>query len=63
VLAIEGRTALEIFGYPDGSKLKSSMTLFASVAKSPSMFERVLEKYFQGERDVNTLHLLENLAG
>jgi uncharacterized protein (DUF1810 family) len=35
VLAIEGRTVLEIFGYPDDSKLKSSMTLFASVAKSP----------------------------
>jgi uncharacterized protein (DUF1810 family) len=63
VLAVEGRTALEIFGHPDGSKLKSSMTLFASVAKSPSVFERVLEKYFQGERDVKTLHLLKNLAG
>ena len=32
VLAVEGRSVSEIFGYPDDLKLKSSMTLFARVA-------------------------------
>lgn len=60
VLKIEEKTVSEIFGYPDDLKLKSSMTLFASVA-SDSVFIRVLDKYFQGERDSKTLQLLEQL--
>ena len=60
VLAINGRMVSEIFGSPDDLKLKSSMTLFASVAPSISLFGNVLDKYFQGERDERTLGLLEN---
>ncbi len=60
ILAIEGKTVSEIFGYPDDRKLKSSMTLFSDVA-SDSVFARVLDKYFQGERDDRTLQLLEKL--
>jgi uncharacterized protein (DUF1810 family) len=63
VLAIEGRSASDIFGYPDDLKLQSSMTLFASVAGPDSVFVRVLDKYFQGEGDVRTLQLLEPLKG
>ena len=63
VLAIEGRSASDILGYPDDLKLQSSMTLFASVASPDSVFVRVLDKYFQGERDVRTLQLLEPLKG
>jgi uncharacterized protein (DUF1810 family) len=58
VLAIEGRTVDEIFGYPDEMKLKSSLTLFASVTDPDSVFARVLKKYFDGERDDRTLQLL-----
>ena len=61
VLAIEGRSISEIFGYPDDLKLKSSMTLFASVADPHSVFVRILDKYFHGEQDAKTLHLLEKL--
>ncbi|MBN1997017.1 DUF1810 domain-containing protein [candidate division KSB1 bacterium] len=62
VLAVEERSASDIFGYPDILKLKSSMTLFAYVAGDPkSVFMRVLEKYFHGEQDTGTLDLLENL--
>ncbi len=63
VLAIEGRSASEIFGYPDDLKLKSSMTLFASVADSDSLFIRVLDKYYHGERDIRTLRLLAEMKG
>ena len=60
VLAVEGRSVSAIFGYPDDMKLKSSMTLFASVAGNPrSVFVRVLEKYFMGEQDGITLRLVE----
>ena len=61
VLAIEGRSISEIFGYPDDLKLKSSMTLFACVADPRSVFVRILDKYFHGERDFKTLDLLEKL--
>ena len=62
VLVIKGRSISDIFGYPDDLKLKSSMTLFAAVAETGSVFVRVLEKYFDGKRDVWTLHLLDKLA-
>jgi uncharacterized protein (DUF1810 family) len=62
VLAIEGRSASEIFGDPDDMKLKSSMTLFASVVDPGSEFVRVLDKYFNGERDGRTLHQLEKFT-
>jgi uncharacterized protein (DUF1810 family) len=62
VLAIGGRTASEIFGSPDDMKFKSSMTLFACVTVSDSLFARVIEKYFDGERDKKTEFLLGQRA-
>lgn len=62
VLSIEGKSASEIFGFPDDLKLKSCMTLFASVAEPNSPFEQVLRKYYGGMGDEKTLHLLERLA-
>jgi uncharacterized protein (DUF1810 family) len=58
VLAVSGRSASDIFGHPDDWKLQSSMTLFALVAEPGSVFERVLEKYYQGKRDARTLQIL-----
>ncbi|MGZ5051125.1 MAG: DUF1810 domain-containing protein [Methylobacter sp.] len=60
LLSLEGRPAAEIFGYPDDLKLKSSMTLFAAVASEP-LFAEVLDKYYNGQRDMATLQLLEKL--
>jgi uncharacterized protein (DUF1810 family) len=60
-LTIEGRSASEIFGYPDDLKLRSSMTLFAFVATPGSVFVRVLDKYFNGEQDVATLNILKEM--
>jgi uncharacterized protein (DUF1810 family) len=57
-LAVEGKSAHDIFGSPDDMKLKSCATLFASVSPSDSVFERLLDKYFQGERDGKTLKLI-----
>ncbi len=58
ILSVEGRSASDIFGWPDDLKLCSSMTLFAEAAGPDSVFERVLGKYFGGRRDARTLELL-----
>jgi uncharacterized protein (DUF1810 family) len=58
VVGVDNRSATEIFGSPDDLKLRSCATLFASVSPSGSVFERILEKYFRGERDGKTLQLL-----
>jgi uncharacterized protein (DUF1810 family) len=58
VLGVEGRSAFEIFGSPDDVKLRSCATLFACVSPAGSVFERLLDKYYQGERDGKTLRLL-----
>jgi uncharacterized protein (DUF1810 family) len=59
ILEIEGKTADDIFGYPDNLKLKSSMTLFNSVTPQPNVFANVLRKYFSGEQDEQTLSILK----
>ena len=58
VVRIEGRSALEIFGSPDDVKLMSCATLFACVSPVGSVFDRLLGKYFHGERDGQTLRLV-----
>jgi uncharacterized protein (DUF1810 family) len=58
VLAVEGRSASEIFGSPDDLKLKSCMTLFESVAGQDSIFGQVFDKYYQGKRDTRTHEIL-----
>jgi uncharacterized protein (DUF1810 family) len=58
VLGVNGRSALDIFGNPDVMKLQSSMTLFSLAAEPGSVFERVIEKYYQGQRDQRTLQIV-----
>jgi len=59
VLAIDGKTASEIFGYPDDLKLHSSMTLFSKVESADPVFNEVIKKYFNGVLDSGTLRILE----
>ena len=46
-----------VMGYPDDLKLKSCMTLFLEIS-GESMFQQVLDKFFDGEKDEATLKLL-----
>ena len=55
VNAVEGRTASEIFGYPDDLKFHSSMTLFARASDGEAVFREALGKYFGGEMDGATV--------
>ena len=57
VLAIDGKSAEDIFGYPDDLKLRSSMTLFARAADDPGVFQAVLDRYYDGP-DPMTLDLI-----
>ena len=57
-LAVEGRSALDIFGSPDDMKLRSCATLFERVTSPESAFGQLIDKYFRGERDSATLRLL-----
>jgi uncharacterized protein (DUF1810 family) len=57
-LQVEGRSALEIFGFPDDLKLRSCATLFGSLLPPSSPFDRLLQKYFPDGPDAKTLQLL-----
>src|SRR5262245_65227187 len=61
-LQVDGRSAREIFGSPDDLKLRSCATLFAHVAPAGSVFEQIVEKYFDGQRDEKTIELLNDMA-
>lgn len=57
-LGVEGRSAREIFGSPDDLKLRSCATLFGAVTPPDSVFARLLDRFYEGERDDRTLQLL-----
>jgi uncharacterized protein (DUF1810 family) len=58
VNAVEERSVDDIFGSPDNLKFRSSMTLFANVAREKQIFRDALQKYFGGKEDERTLALL-----
>ena len=58
LLSLQDLTANDVFGYPDDLKLRSSATLFAQVSPNGSVFHRILDKYFEGKPDTETLRLI-----
>ncbi len=58
-LAANSNNATRIFGAPDDLKLKSSMTLFSEVANADSVFQQILDKFFDGKKDERTLQILK----
>jgi uncharacterized protein (DUF1810 family) len=58
VLAVDGRSARDIFGSLDDLKLRSCATLFAAVSPPDSVFQRIINKYFDGRGDSLTLRLM-----
>ena len=61
--AVKGRSAEQVFGSTDASKLRSSMTLFGVADPAEPAFEAVLDRYFDGDPDPLTLRLLGQSAG
>lgn len=58
LLKHKDKSVNDIFGDIDAMKLKSSMTLFALTSKEHTIFDEVLECFFDGERDAITLKLI-----
>ena len=66
LLALESNNATQVMGYPDDLKLKSSMTLFllasghdSKYEKEAKVFKAVLDKYFGGEMDEQTVEMTQ----
>ena len=62
VLNVKERSALDIFGSPDDMKLRSCATLFASLLPARSVFEQLLTRCFDGQRDERTIRLMGRAA-
>jgi uncharacterized protein (DUF1810 family) len=58
LLKLESNNANKIFGSPDDLKLRSSMTLFSSLNSNP-VFEKVLDKFYNGTKDNKTLQIIK----
>ena len=58
VLGLQGRTAGQVFGYPDELKFRSCLTLFAAAAPQVEAFSAALARYYGGEADALTLERL-----
>ena len=56
LLKIDNNDIEYIMGYPDNLKLLSCMTLFSEVDKSNDLFNKVIDKYYDGKKDINTLN-------
>jgi len=54
VSATQGRSAAQIFGAVDARKLRSSMTLFLRASPAEPVFQRVLDRYFDGVANAAT---------
>jgi uncharacterized protein (DUF1810 family) len=63
LLAVDGRSAEQIMGGIDATKLRSSMTLFHRAAPDDAAFADVLQRYFAGVPDDATDDRLRHLGG
>ena len=58
LLENKSNNALYVMGYPDDLKLRSSMTLFSISNPEYDVFQKVLDKFFDGKKDEITVSLL-----
>ena len=61
LLKLPDNDPVSVMGWPDNLKLRACMTLFEYVAGPYSVFGKVLEKFFDGERDPATLRKLRGM--
>lgn len=58
LLELDCDDAAAVMGWPDDLKLRSSMTLFALIRPECGVFQKVLDKFYGGEKDLKTVELL-----
>lgn len=57
LLNLQTNNPVEVFGDIDSLKLKSSMTLFSLLEHSHPVFQKVIDKFYAGQKDGNTIQL------
>ena len=62
LLSLRDASMDEVMGFPDDLKLLSSMTLFEAVSDSNSIFTKIIEFYFDDERDETSLGIIESMS-
>ena len=60
LLELDKTDPVEVFGDVDALKLKSSMTLFSYVSDD-EIFNKVIDKYFNGSKDLTTIRICEEM--
>ena len=55
LLDVDSNDAAVVMGWPDNLKLQSSMTLFLLAEPECVVFQKVLDKFFHGEKDQKTI--------
>lgn len=58
LLNLETNDPAAVFGHIDSLKLRSSMTLFSLLEDAHPVFQKVLDKYFGGKKDANTIRIV-----
>jgi len=61
LLSLKDASMDEIMGFPDDLKLLSSMTLFEYISGSNSIFTKIIEVYFDDERDETSLGIIKSM--
>ncbi len=59
LLELDNNNPTEVLGYPDDLKVKSCMTLFHYADPSITIFKQVIDKYYNGQFDINTIDLID----
>lgn len=62
VCAVQGRTAVQIFGAVDAKKFHSSVTLFLRADPQEPVFQAALNRYFDGVPDAVTDDRVETIG-
>jgi len=58
LLRLNSNDATQVMGEPDDLKLRSCMTLFSVLPDTDPVFQKVLNKFFEGQGDPKTLKYL-----
>ena len=59
LLRNKSSNAEEVMGWPDDLKLRSSMTLFMAADLGNDIYQKILDKFFDGRPDEKTLEILQ----
>ena len=62
LLSLKDVSMDEVMGFPDDLKLLSSMTLFEALTDSSSIFTKIIEIYFDDERDNKSLEIVKTMS-